>query len=91
MDLQIVDRQVRAEPGGQLVDFAVVLQGRSEGTDEAWGDVARVDCSTGYVHVDEGDKKHDSSFVPPECKTDLEAARRWALGYCWDVDERLGR
>src|SRR5690349_13542195 len=84
LELQIVDRQTRSFPEGRLVDFAVSLEGRPEDSDEGWANLARVDCATGFVHVDDPGHHHDASPVPANCRTDLEAAHRWALGYCWD-------
>lgn len=92
-EVQIVQRTRRQPETGQLVDFAVTIQFREDGTDEGWCDIARVDCEHGYVHVDRmessGASVKDRDCIPSGVGDDLDKALSWALDYIWDVDERL--
>ena len=92
MEAQVVTRTVRARQTGELVEFAIMLQVRDEGTEEAWCDVERVDCAHGQVHADRytkgGTKYKDYHVVPQGCQDDLDAALKWATDYIWDVERR---
>ncbi len=92
-EAQVVQRIRRHPQSGRLVDFAVSVQIRDAGTDDGWCDVERVDCKHGYVHVDQGDtcggSRKDESCIPPGVGDDLDKALTWALGYVWDIDDRL--
>lgn len=93
-EAQIVVVTYRRNRGGKLEEFAVMLQIRRADTDEGWIDVERIDFAHGTVHVDrydgDGNKTKDYDAVPPECRDDHDAALRWALGYIWDLERRLG-
>lgn len=92
LEAQVVVRTVRLEQGGVLTSFAVMLQVRSEGTDEGWMDVERVDCAHGEVHVDlyrqNGAKEKSRDLVPLECRSNLDKALTWAMDYIWDIERR---
>jgi hypothetical protein len=90
---QVVQRMRRANPSGELLEFATMLQVRAEGAD-GWNDVVRVDCSHGFVHIDryrpDGTSMKDEASVPTECRDDLDAALKWANDFVWDLEERFG-
>lgn len=91
---QVVQRYVRIEQTGELVEFAIMLQVRPADTDEAWIDVERVDCAHDFVHVDrcskDGTTRKETNVVPPGVRGDLDAAVRWAEDYIWSIEERMG-
>ncbi len=91
-EAQVVLRETRSDRSGQLVKFAIMLEVR-EIDRGLWLDVIRVDCSHGFVHVDKydraGNKRKDVSQVPPDCRDELDRARRWATDYVWHVEGRL--
>lgn len=91
-EAQIIKREKRIEQTGQLSEFAIMLQIRADDADD-WLDVARVDCAHGSVHVDRcsrsGVQTKDEGIVPSRCKTDLDAALKWAVTHIWDTDGRL--
>ena len=82
---QIVRRETRREPNGQLVDFAVILQ--VSGCGGNWDDLVRIDTALRFVHVHfpgaEGGT-HNAAVVPRECRHDVDLAREWAKNYAWD-------
>ncbi len=90
-EAQVVQREVRLDQSGQLVEFAIMLQMRPEG-DDAWMEVERVDCAHGEVHVDQTGKDgvvvKNHAIVPPACRSDLDKALKWACDYIWDIEER---
>jgi hypothetical protein len=94
-EAQIYQREKRDAQTGQLVNFAVGLDVRPAGGDEAWVQVERVDVAHGFVHVDrytrDGQQAKVTDIVPPECENDLDAALQWAIDYVWDVERRMAR
>ena len=82
---QMVHRETRREPNGQLVDFAVILQISRNGSD--WDDLVRIDTAHRFVHVHHpgsGHEDHDTAVVPRECRQDIDLAWEWAKNYAWD-------
>jgi hypothetical protein len=88
---QVVQRSIRAQPTGQLTDFAIMLQIRQSEA-ETWEDVVRVDRAHGEVHIDryrhDGTHAKDGDSVPPQCRDSLDAALTWATSYVWDLEGR---
>ncbi len=79
---QVVDRRTLWTANRRLVDFAVVLQMRRVGA-ESWIEVLKVDTAHRRVHVHVwGDR--DTEVVPSDCRTSIERAHLWALGYVWN-------
>jgi hypothetical protein len=90
---QIVQRMVRAEPTGELLDLAVMLQVRSEGG-AAWQDMVRVDRAHGDdLHVHrcrrDGTSVRDDDIIPAHCRKHHDDALNWALAFVWDLKGRF--
>ena len=79
---QVVDRRTVWTVDRRLVDFAVVLQVRRVG-DDTWVEVLKVDTAHRTVHVHILGDRHTET-VPSDCRTSIERAHRWVLGYVWN-------
>ena len=86
---QIVQREIRREPNGQLLDFAVLLQISRNGSD--WEDLVRIDTAHRFVHVhhpESEDRDHETAEVPRDCRHNIDLAWGWAKNYAWDLAMR---
>lgn len=93
LEVQIVQREVRTETSGQLVEFAVQIEAREVGGTD-WSLVVRVDTAHEHVHCDRGVRgtkaeEKDEETVPLECRESLDTALSWALDYVWNVQLRI--
>lgn len=83
---QVVQRTTECLSTGRLVDFAVMFQQWSA-RDSRWIDIVRVDTAHRQVHVhrvdlDEG--QVDAAVVPADCRSNIDRAYQWAIGYIWE-------